>query len=164
MEKISQDKLKKLVDYDPIIGIFTSKVIRGKLNPGDTVGYINNLGYRIIMIDHHNYRASRLAWLYVYGVLPEVIDHIKHWEKSNDAINNLRLSSYQKNSLNMPKRCDNTSGVVGVTWDSFRNKWKVTISNNYKNISKRFKDFNEACSYRKSLEIQLGYSEHHGRD
>lgn len=160
---MNQQTLKHLLIYAPNTGVFTWKVPHGKMKPGTVAGYINNLGYRIIMLYGHNYRAGRLAWLYIHGYLPNIIDHTKHWEKSNDSINNLELSSYQDNAKNMPKRSDNTSGITGITWDKARKKWAVQFRSGSTKVSKRFIDFFEACCYRKSLEVQYNFSQYHGK-
>jgi hypothetical protein len=161
---MNQKRLKDLLHYDPITGKFTWKVNHGHRRIGTEAGYVNDLGYRIIMIDYCNYRAGRLAWLYMYGVLPDVVDHKKHWEKSNDCISNLQPSSYQKNALNMPKRSDNTSGITGVCWHTSRKHWIVQIWVNKKKLPvQTFTDFFEACCCRKSLENKYGFSPYHGK-
>ena len=161
---MNQQYLKELLKYDPLTGVFTWNIKRGKMYPGKVAGYVNPLGYRIIMIDGSNYRAGRLAWLYMHGTLPDVVDHKKHWEKNNDRIDNLQPSSYKYNALNMPRRSDNTSGVVGVCRSKNRNNWTVQMWHNGKKLpSKDFKDFFEACCYRKSLENKYNFSPYHGK-
>jgi hypothetical protein len=92
-------RLRECLTYDPITGIFTWNIARGKSCVGKIAGCIQH-GYVIIRIDGVNYKAHRLAWLYVYGKLPDdILDHI-NCIRSDNRLCNLRDSTYKKNSLN----------------------------------------------------------------
>ena len=57
------------------------------------------------------------------------------------------------------------SEVVGVSFDTSRNKWIVYIKYNYKNIFLgRFDSKEEAIQKRKKAEIEYGFHKNHGRD
>jgi hypothetical protein len=61
----------------------------------------NSLGYVQIKISGKLYHAHRLAWLYVYGYMPEKeIDHINRIRDDN-RIANLREATSQLNSLTL---------------------------------------------------------------
>lgn len=83
MKTITQEQLKAAVEYDPETGVFIGK--RGK-----PLGYKSAKGYLYISINDERFFAHRLAWLYVYGVMPDgPVDHIDH-DKTNNRITNLR--------------------------------------------------------------------------
>lgn len=54
-------------------------------------------------------------------------DHIDRNELNNRK-NNLRACTYQENARNRTKRSDNTSGIIGVYYDSSSGKWRSHIS------------------------------------
>ena len=115
-------------------------------------------GYTSIMISGKNYRAHRLAWLYVYGYLPEhEIDHIDR-DKSNNKIDNLRHVSCSCNKRNVGLRQDNTSGIKGVYWDKQSDKWRAQITaNNKQHHLGLFTDFTEAVCTRLAAEQCLNW-------
>lgn len=53
-------------------------------------------------------------------------DHIDRNELNNRK-NNLRVCTHQENMRNSSLGKNNTSGVIGVTWDKKRNKWQAQI-------------------------------------
>ena len=71
---LTQDRLKKLLHYDPETGEFIWKVkIRGNVNPGDLAGCCTNKSSGQIKIDSKLHSATHLAWFYIYGVTPKRI-------------------------------------------------------------------------------------------
>lgn len=103
---ITQDRLKELLDYDPLTGIFRWKVSRGRVSKGSIAGTevrVSDNYIRLeIRIDAKRYKAHQLAFLYVYGYIPEEIDH-KDRNPLNNAIDNLLDSSKSRNQLNRNK-------------------------------------------------------------
>jgi len=124
--KITQERLKELLDYDPISGIFTRK------KDGKIVGRLNENGYVIINVDGILFRSHRLAWLYVYGgIVPFPLDHIDG-NKENNSINNLRSCTQSQNQANIPLSKNSTSGLKGVWYDKPKKKWKAGIKKDNK--------------------------------
>ena len=72
-------------------------------------------GYRLIGIDGVHHFEHRLAWLYVYGVLPPEVDH-KDLDRSNNRLSNLRPSTRPQNCANTGPRANNKSGIKGVSF------------------------------------------------
>lgn len=62
-------------------------------------------------------------------VLPtsKQVDHISGDTRDNRK-SNLREVDIQENMLNLQKKCTNTSGIRGVSYDSKRNKWKTDFT------------------------------------
>jgi len=159
---LTQNYLQSILNYNPDTGIFTWKKPRPKINVGDVAGYLNKKSkYYYIGLDLKDYKAHRLAWLYVYGKLPKVIDHIDG-NPSNNSINNLRSCTIQQNMCNQKLRTDNKSGVKGVMFHKF-GKWRVRITTNkiVKHIG-YFDDFFEACcaSYSNRNKLHGKFSRH----
>ena len=101
---IDADTLRSLLDYDPDIGVFTWRVTRGGyVKEGHEAGCVNGRGYISIQIQGKKYAAHRLAWLYIYGVMPQdQIDHINR-TRSDNRIVNLREATATQNIANTRK-------------------------------------------------------------
>lgn len=127
--KLTQERLKELLDYDPETGIFTRKV---RTSNFIRVGAITkkakkDTGYLMISVDNREYRAHRLAFLFMEGYFPENdVDHIDR-NRVNNKWNNLREVSRTCNLRNKAIQRNNTSGVIGVSWHKRESKWRATI-------------------------------------
>ncbi|CCI88530.1 HNH endonuclease [Yersinia phage phiR2-01] len=131
---ITQDELTEILDYNQETGIFTWKVDKNwKIKAGSVAGSLCN-GYINIMIKGKNYRAHRLAFLFMEGYIPKIVDH-KDRNKLNNAWDNLRQATKSQNESNVEKRSDNTSGYKNVCWRSDLNKWRVEVRKDGKNYS-----------------------------
>lgn len=128
MNKPSQQRLKELLHYDPVTGEFVWKVNRGRgIKVGDKAGYISCYGYRLISIDGTQYKAHRLAFLYVLGAFPDKeVDHIDH-QPDNNSWANLRPATRAENNLNRHSYANKSSGVKGVSWHKAGRKWQVRV-------------------------------------
>lgn len=126
--RLTQERLKELFHYDQNTGIFTrAKTVTYNSKRGDVSGYKDEFGYLQIQVDGRLYRAHRLAWLYVYGYLPENdIDHINRIGDDN-RIKNLREVSRSCNNRNSGNSKANTSGVKGVSYAKKIKKWRAQI-------------------------------------
>ena len=118
------EELRAMLDYDPETGAFTWKVkVRAQTVVGEEAGYLNNRGYRTIMIKGVQYLSHRLAWYYVYGVEPkEYLDHVNSVRYDN-RIDNLREATNTENMRNQGKKPNNTSGFKGVHWNKGSQKF-----------------------------------------
>jgi hypothetical protein len=159
MEKqLTQKRLKEVLKYYPGSGIFTWRTT-GSGRKRKIAGCKDSYGYIIIRIDGKNYKAHRLAWLYVHGYFPEnQIDHIDK-NPSNNKINNLREVSNQCNLRNTGNPITNTSGVKGVSWHKSNNKWGayIKISEKTKYLG-CYKNFGDAVMARYQAEKKLDWS------
>jgi len=104
MIEITQELLKEYVTYEPLTGVFTKRKKKhsrdNTVKVGEQLGHLSGDGYIHFAFFGKKRKAHRLAWLYVYGELPNsLIDHIDG-DKTNNKINNLRLASFEQNAAN----------------------------------------------------------------
>jgi citrate synthase len=107
-------------------------------------GSIDKDGYLILKIKGKQYKAHRMAWLYVYGTLPKFnIDHINRIRLDN-RIENLRDVSQSDNVKNTTRTINKDTGVIGISLDKTTKglKSKFTLRKNKKVF--RFRTLEEA--------------------
>ena len=133
---ITAEFLRDKFDYCLDEGVFRRKS-GGKGGIGAIAGSLRGDGYIRIGITCNgkfkSYSAHRLAWLYVYGVMPDcIIDHIDG-NKTNNRISNLRLSDCSLNAINIRKIHSNgTSKWRGVSFHKSNGQWRSSIRRNGK--------------------------------
>ena len=143
---LTQAQLQSILNYNSDTGIFTWKISKsGNKGINSLAGCLHKKSkYYYICINYKHYKLHRLAWLYVYGEWPNIIDHIDG-NPSNNKISNLRNCNRQENMCNQKLRKDNTTGVKGIRFAK-HGKWRVLItSKKIKNHIGYFDDFFEAC-------------------
>lgn len=114
--------IRECLTYDASTGIFLwTADRRGKTRSGDIAGCLNGSGYRVISFKDVTYRAHRLAWWFVYGVMPVgLIDHI-NGIRTDNRIANLRVASPRANAQNVSRAKSNSAtGLLGVISPSDR--------------------------------------------
>lgn len=151
---MDQDTLKKHFHYDPETGLFSRKTKK------NSNGSIDAYGYLILKFKRKQYKAHRMAWLYVYGESPDgVIDHINR-DKLDNRISNLRCVDQAENSRNATYGENKETGFVGVYLDKTRGlKKKYAIK--VKGRTHRFYNAREAYEFRKRKLSALGYGSGH---
>lgn len=167
-DELNQEWLKKLVTYNSETGEFywnvtyTGVVQKGRRIIGKSINSSSGKQYKHVIIGNHRYGLHRLAFLYMVGYIPEQVDHMNGNGCDNRWIN-LRSANSLINNRNHRVNKRNKTGIIGVRWDSSRNKFCVTIGIGGKNKTLgRYKDFFEACCKRKSAEVKYGYHKNHG--
>lgn len=163
--ELTQERLKEIIEYDKNTGIFKWKVNRGRnAKIGDIAGSKNGHGYMQIKISRKIYQSHRLAWLYEYGVLPEIgIDHINH-NKEDNRIENLTIKNQQENCKNLSLVKNNTSGVCGVTYRKNVDKWVAQIGVDMEHIFLGiYENKEDAIKARKEAEMKYGFHKNHGK-
>ena len=170
------EEMDRLHRYDAETGDIFHKIDRGRKDGGGRQAKAGDIatsrkidGYLVVQFYNDSrkdrYLAHRVAWLLYYGVDPGdmQIDHIDG-NPANNRILNLRLVDHGGNMRNKCKQKNNTSGVMGVSWDKENGKWlaEIGMKGKYKKIG-RFKDKFEAICARKSAENRLGFHQNHGR-
>lgn len=142
MAELTQELLLRVVHYDPETGVFTRRV--------DSATGINNVrwkagqvmgglvqGYRVVWVLGRQYKAHRLAFLYMLGRWPlEEVDH-KNMIRDDNRWANLREASRQENRRNIRALASLTkpSPFKWVQWDSRARKWYCIITHNWKRFS-----------------------------
>lgn len=114
---MTQEELKRLVRYDPETGAMTWKVCLSKRAPeGRSVGSSGGSGglYLRACIKGRRYYVHQLAWLYMHGSLPQMLDHIDGNPRNNQ-IGNLRPCNKQQNGANRTHQARNPLALKGVT-------------------------------------------------
>jgi hypothetical protein len=125
--------LHQVLHYEPKTGEFTwihRETHKNKL--GKNASIIRSHGYLNICIDSIYYYTHRLAWLYIYGKFPKVIDHINGC-KTDNRIENLRSVDQKTNVENVVRaRKHNHSCVLGAF--KSKNKFQSKIRINGKSV------------------------------
>jgi hypothetical protein len=119
---MTQAKVRSLLSYDPLTGIFTWLCRSARrIRAGDVAGSVGPYGYRVIKIEGLNYQEHRLAHLYMTGSWPAcVIDHIDG-VRANNAWANLREATMTTNGQNMrTAHRDSATGLLGASPDGHR--------------------------------------------
>lgn len=131
---LTQEYVKSIMHYDPETGHFKYIVkVRG-VKPNTVIGYLQDDGYIRLSINYEKYLAHRIAWLYMTGEWPSGdLDH-KDTDKTNNRWDNLREATKTQNKANTKRICTNTSGMKGVSLNKSTNRWKATITINYKSV------------------------------
>ena len=131
MKRITAERLRELLHYDPDTGDFT-RLMASQSRP-DTLGPIkargNHLGYILISVDGQQYQAHRLAFLYMTGAWPrQSVDHINGDGRCNRWVN-LRDVSTSVNLQNQRQaRADNSQRLLGVYRNHRRFMARITTA------------------------------------
>jgi len=128
----------------------TSKIYKWYL----ATGSINNEGYRIVKINHKDYKYHRVIyklfnkdWDITDNSKKNVIDHIDR-NRLNNNIDNLRVVTQQQNNFN--KDCK------GYYWHKKANEWCVEITVNGKREYVGY-FINEEDAIKKRAELKKEY-------
>lgn len=118
--------IRSVLNYDPETGIFRWKNTKARrVKNGDIAGS-KGKRYWLINLQSIPRSAHRLAWIYIYGEVPNTIDHI-NGDGHDNRISNLRDCTQAQNNRN--RRIDerNKSGFKGVSWHKGARRWRATI-------------------------------------
>lgn len=149
MKELTQKELKLNLHYNPLTGIFT------RLSNSNKITHVASNGYIIINIFKIKYKAHRLAFLYMEGVMP--INHVDHDNRirHDNKWKNLKHATPGTNAKNRSLSNVNKSGCRGVSWDKDKNKWNVKIG---KQKIGQYTSLIKAIKVRLNEEIERGYT------
>lgn len=143
---LTENRLKELLHYNPKTGTFRRRCSMRQFPKGSITGHEDH-GYIWIYIDGKRYSAHRLAWFYMMGRWPKLIDHINR-KKSDNRFLNLREATKSQNALN--------HGKAGVTWHKIKKRWQAQVKINYEHIHiGTFKDRDAAIQARQQFLAQM---------
>lgn len=157
-KKPTQAQLKERYSYDPDTGFLVRKKRQSRQEYRAKAGY-----YIKVHIGDKWYHGHRIIWMMVYGHWPDEIDHI-NGNKQDNRLCNLRNVTHRENLRNVRKSKNNTSGVTGVSWSAYHEKWAARIKTDYKLLHLGvFINKEDAIAARKAAEVKHGFHENHGR-
>lgn len=113
--------------------------------------WISSDGYAYRRIDNKTIRMHRVI---MNATDTQMIDHINR-NKLDNRKANLRVCTQSQNMLNTNPRSTNKTGVVGVSWDKNRRRWRSSIVVNGKQHNRYFRDFSLAVENRKNYENEF---------
>lgn len=119
-----KDLLHELFEYRDGC-LLWKKSLGNQVFAGDPLGTMRTDGYLQGRVNGRIYRVHRLIYLYHHGYIPQCIDHIDG-NRSNNLIENLRSADRSQNNFNQRISSANTSGVKGVHWNKFKQKWMAS--------------------------------------
>lgn len=165
---LTQDRIKELCTYCPETGEFIALTARcnGRYKAGEPLGGITGINdnkYYVAKLDGKAYGLHRVAWLYVHGWMPDMVDH-RDGNPLNNRIENLRPADSTRNGYNKKINRNSSTGVKGVTWRANRNSWEACIIVRGVRVYRRlFKDFDKAVIAIRSAREELhGEFANHG--
>jgi len=149
-------QVKELFEYRDG-DLYWKKILSNRVPKGSKVSGVNSLGYLRVRIDGECYMAHKVVWLYHYGYLPEMLDHIDG-DPGNNRIENLRLCTKTTNGYNAKLSKRNSTGLKGLTWNKVNKNWRCGFHANGERVEVgSFMDKDEAI---KALVKARGV--HHG--
>ena len=127
---ITQEYLQTIFEYKDG-ELFWKFALSYRIKLGDKAGSLSSTGYKVTFINKKSYKNHRLIFLYHYGYLPKILDHIDG-NPLNNKIENLREATHIQNCQNRSKQKNNSSGYKNIAWIKKEKKWKVKINSNNK--------------------------------
>lgn len=177
--ELTQEIVKKLLDYDPVTGDLTwryrdetdflhlgdkadaySRMFNKQFAGKKALHSVMPIGYRGGSIYDQKAYAHRIIWLWMTGENPKTIDH-KNGIKIDNRWENLRNITQKQNTRNQTRRNTNTTGHTGVF--RHRGKYKAQIMIDAKTYHLGvFDDILDAARAYKEAAIKAGFDKTHG--
>jgi HNH endonuclease/AP2 domain len=136
MPKLTAERLREVLAYDPLTGEFTWLMTRrgSRARIGEKAGWGDGQGYTVMRVDGVSYQAARLAVLYMTGHWPaKLVDH-RNLIRNDDRWNNLREATRSQNAANSSDR-PSAVHLKGVTWDRRARKYLAKLGINGRTIN-----------------------------
>jgi hypothetical protein len=180
--ELTQDLLKKIVDYNEVTGELTwkerhasdfpfleekaewlCKRFNSRFIGKPAFSEPSGKGYTRARLFGKYYLSHRIIWFYKTGEWPEEIDHINH-DKVDNRWMNLRNVSHADNLKNKPRQRNNTSGHTGVHLCLDTNKYRAKIAiDGKKKCLGRFSTLEKAAAAYEEARMKYGYHPNHAK-
>lgn len=173
---ITQEYLRECLNYNPETGAFVwvsrpphhfrrakdVKIWEARCS-GRPVGARGPDGYIHTSICNKSYRLHRLAFLYMTGSIPDVVDHI-NGARGDNRWENLRAASVSENQRNSFMQSSNKSGINGVYFRKKEQKWtaQIRVGGGKRASLGCFDTKEQAAEARRIANEKYGYSNRHG--
>lgn len=126
-EKQLIDELLEYISVDVVSGTCAwIKSTNRKIKIGSVAGTSRKDGYTVINFKGKQFRRHRIVYYVSTGILPVMIDH-KKGVSFGDGIDNLQEVTNTQNTQKKGIQ-KNTSGFIGVTWNTVNEKWIAQIT------------------------------------
>lgn len=160
---LTHERLKEVLRFDAERGRFFWRIPIKGIRCGEEAGSFDAHGYGQVRIDRQIYKEHRLVWFYFTGEWPNgQIDHINH-DRRDNRFENLRVVDNYENHLNRPMLRNNTSGVMGVSFNKRLQDYEAYITVNGKRMRLgRFRSLEDAAMARAEANKKFGFHENHG--
>ena len=123
--------LREALHYDPLTGHITRRV------DGSTATRAHSRGYLSLSVRGQTFLAHRVAWLLTTGEWPAYqVDHRNgmradnRWQNLRDVTPSINYQN-QRAAGSRNRSC----GLLGVTWDKARSRWKASIQVDHKAVN-----------------------------
>lgn len=114
LRPLTKERLRELLEYYPKTGLFFWRKNRGGgARIGSRAGRERSDGYVIIRIEQKYFVAHRLAFLWMTGSIPQMVDH-KNGVPSDNRWTNLRSATPRQNTANRRINSNSKTGLKGV--------------------------------------------------
>lgn len=109
---MTRDDIRGHFEYEPQTGMLRKKS-KGKPYPWRGIG--KNRRYLATQFKGETLYLHRAVWLYHYGSVPDMLDHI-NGDPQDNRVENLRPCSNAQNQYNSGMKVNNRSGYKGVVF------------------------------------------------
>jgi len=132
MQRLTHERLKSLLSYDPNTGHFVWRVAHRGIFAGTLAGS-QDQGRVRIRIDYKEYKAARLAVFYMTGCWPiNEVDHINQIA-GDDRYSNLREATHAQNCRNIT-RVNTKPGLKGTSLHKRTGRYTAQVGFNNKKV------------------------------
>lgn len=121
--------------------------------------------YYQVCVSGTTYLVHRIIWKMLTGKDPgdKEVDH-QNGDGLCNSRRNLRLVAHKHNARNTPIPSNNTSGIMGVSFNKSKGKWEAYIKvNQLRKFLGRYDSKRKAARARRRAEKDYGFHQNHGR-
>lgn len=156
-------ELSTFMAYHKVLGPVVIRKRTAASRPvGSALGSKSKRGYMVHSFHGKPWSVHQFVWLWHYGKLPKMLDHI-NGDKLDNRIENLREVTHTEQNRN---RKLSTTGTAGISYHTKAQKWRARIGLRPKEIHLGvFDSFTDAFLARQNYlaaHPELGFTDRHG--